>query len=151
MDDFRLTGGRGSFFGARCRAGCTYAIQPIFPNPLPYGTFDIPPTKAQTPLPIYEPSEGIIMTKMPSIRKIRTINHKPIRKPSAPKARTREAQIEGQEYDLNTQMLMVTFRGGRKYRYAGVDTKTAEGLANASSKGSFMRASVVGKFATTKL
>lgn len=89
------------------------------------------------------------MGKILRIKKIRTIAHKPIRKiSSAPPA---GSHIEKHEYDATSKALTVTFRGGRKYRYDGIDTKTAEGLANASSKGAFMRASVLGKFSATKL
>lgn len=66
-------------------------------------------------------------------------------------ARARGSSIDLHEYDEKSKSLTVTFAGGRKYRYEDVDARTAEGLANASSKGAFMRASVVGKFATTKL
>lgn len=56
------------------------------------------------------------------------------------------SNIEAHSYDAATKTLTVTFRGGRRYRYSDVDAQTAEGLANAPSKGAFMHASVIGKF-----
>lgn len=88
------------------------------------------------------------INQMPRIKTIRTTAK---RKPQPKAARARGSSIELHEYDEKSKSLTVTFAGGRKYRYSGVDARTAEGLANASSKGAFMRASVVGKFATTKL
>jgi hypothetical protein len=86
---------------------------------------------------------------MPRMKKIRTINHAPLRKPG-PKPVT-SSHIEAHEYDHAKKLLTVTFKGGRKYRYHDVDASTAKGLAKAPSKGSFMHASVIGKFRHDKI
>lgn len=91
------------------------------------------------------------MKRMPKMARIKTIQTTAKRKPQPKTARARGSSIELHEYDEKSKSLTVTFAGGRKYRYSDVDARTAEGLANASSKGAFMRASVVGKFPTTKL
>lgn len=67
----------------------------------------------------------------------------PVRK-SAP-------HVLSHHYDPAAGHLTVTFHGGRVYRYHGVDPTTASRLAEASSKGSFLHAAVIGKFRHTKI
>lgn len=71
----------------------------------------------------------------------------------APKhpARKQGSSVIAHHYDAKAGHLTVTYHGGRKYRYFGVDPQTAAGLAKAMSKGSFLHSSVIGKFRHSKL
>lgn len=46
-------------------------------------------------------------------------------------------------YDGATKELDVTFHGGARYRYFGVDPDVAAGLANAESQGQFLKRHVI--------
>lgn len=116
-----------------------------------YVTFDIPRSKAQTRLAIYQFLGAIIMKRINKMPRIKTIRTTAIRKPKAKTPRTSGSHIEAHDYDEKSKTLTVTFAGGRRYHYSDVDPETAAGLAKAPSKGSFMRASVIGKFGATKL
>lgn len=59
--------------------------------------------------------------------------------------------IETHSYSPETEQLTVTFRGGRSYRYDGVDQKTAKEFASAGSQGGYMHRRIIGKFPHTKL
>jgi hypothetical protein len=67
------------------------------------------------------------------------------------KKSARASSVEAHHYNPETGHLTVTFRGGRQYRYEGVDQKTADGLAGSESKGRFLHSSVIGKFDATKI
>lgn len=86
---------------------------------------------------------------MNKIGKIKTIQTVAKRKPAPPVKR--RSNISAHDYDPETGHLTVTFHGGRRYRYEGVDRKTAEGLRDAASQGTYLHAHVIGKFDATKL
>jgi hypothetical protein len=90
------------------------------------------------------------MKKIRRIGKMRTIGSLkrklPIKGTSA-----RGSGIEGHAYDPETGHLIVTFRGGRRYRYEGVDQKTAESFRDAESQGRFLQANIIGKFDHVKI
>lgn len=67
------------------------------------------------------------------------------------KLAARAPSVEDFSYSPRYQILLVTFHGGRTYRYRDVPPEIAVGLAKAPSKGAFMHASVLGKFDATKL
>lgn len=68
-----------------------------------------------------------------------------------PAPRMRSSSTETHSYDPESSQLTVTFRGGRQYRYDGVDQKTVDDLDDSSSKGAFIQANIVNRFPTTKL
>lgn len=63
----------------------------------------------------------------------------------------RGSSVEAHQYSPETGHLTVTFRGGRQYRYEGVDQNTADALGDAQSKGSYLQSSIIGKFTATKI
>lgn len=63
----------------------------------------------------------------------------------------RSSSVEHHHYTPETGHLIVTFRGGRRYRYEGVDQKTADEFGAADSKGSFLNSRIAGQFKVTPL
>lgn len=57
------------------------------------------------------------------------------------------SHVEWIEWDPASRVLQVEYRGGRLYRYEGMDYETWSGLMRAPSKGSFLRRVVHPKFA----
>lgn len=88
-----------------------------------------------------------MLRKLPKPKKLATKH----RAPSSPKAASRSSNIQAHEYSPETGHLTVTFAGGRKYRYEGVDAKTASGMDDATSRGSYLHSNVIGKFDATKI
>lgn len=90
------------------------------------------------------------MVKMRKMRSMLTINKL---RPKAKAKALAEARssVEGHTYLPETGHLIVTFRGGRAYRYEGVDQKTADGLKSAGSKGSFVNSHIAGQFKVTAI
>lgn len=78
--------------------------------------------------------------------------HATVKRPTpATRAGRAASNILDQTYSPETGHLTVTFAGGRSYRYEGVSQETADGLANAESKGRYLHASVIGKHTAVKL
>lgn len=73
------------------------------------------------------------------------------RRPRTVKPGSRAPNIEAHEYDPKTGHLTVTFAGGRSYRYRGVSAETAAGLADATSKGRYLHANIIGKHDHVKI
>lgn len=89
------------------------------------------------------------MKKPRSIGKIKTIGS--LKRKPLVKARAPASSVEAHDYSPETGHLTVTFRGGRRYRYEGVDQKTADGLRKSESRGSYLHRHVIGKFDATKI
>lgn len=89
------------------------------------------------------------MKKIGKIKTIGTLKRKPSAKNRGIAARV--TSIDAHDYSPETGHLTVTFRGGRKYRYEGVDQKTAEGFRDAESQGRFLHANIIGKFDHVKI
>jgi len=89
------------------------------------------------------------MRKLPKPKSLAT-KHRAVKKPNL-KIDTRAANIEGHEYSPETEHLTVIFRGGRRYRYAGVKQDIADQFAAAQSKGSFLHSNILGKYEHTKI
>lgn len=53
-------------------------------------------------------------------------------------------------YDEAVQTLVLVFKNG-SYQYSNVPKETYDGLINASSKGSYVHKSIVGKFPVQKI
>lgn len=88
------------------------------------------------------------MRKLPKPPRMPTAH----KRKAAPSARPDPgSNIEAHEYSPETGHLTVTFKGGRKYRYEDVPQDIADGMKGAQSKGSYMHASVIGKFTATKI
>lgn len=78
------------------------------------------------------------MRKMLGITQLRRNKPKLLPEPRGP-------SVEHHDYSPETGHLIVTFRGGRQYRYEGVAQETADGLAKAESKGSFINSHIAGR------
>lgn len=94
------------------------------------------------------------MRKLPAPPKPRTLPKTPMRKPTPPKQRS--SSVEHHEFlpDENspeTGQLTVTYRGGRKYLYAGVGAHHVSAMKNAPSLGTYLHQHIVGKHPVTKL
>lgn len=90
------------------------------------------------------------MKKLPKMAKLPT--SAPRRKAPSPSSKqSKGSNVEGHSYSAETGQLTVTYRGGRSYRYDGVDPKTAEALEKSGSKGAFLHGSIIGKFSATKI
>jgi len=48
------------------------------------------------------------------------------------------SNIEAVAYDEETQELFITFKGGRQYKYTGVDSNEADSLSRADSAGKYV-------------
>lgn len=89
--------------------------------------------------------------RMPTLRKLPT-KHPTKKSIPVPAFDTNlGSHIQDHSYDPKTGHLTVTFAGGRKYQYHGVDKETAAGLEGADSVGRYLHANVIGKFRHTKL
>jgi KTSC domain len=55
------------------------------------------------------------------------------------------------DYDIATKALTVEYRGGRLYRYAGVEFDEWQGLMRAPSKGSYLRRRIQPAHAAEKI
>lgn len=92
------------------------------------------------------------MRKLPTLPKPKKLPTTARRKRSSPPAKpSKGSSIESHSYSAETGQLTVTYRGGRKYRYDKIDPDTAAGLDNSDSKGSYLHASIIGKFPHTKI
>jgi hypothetical protein len=89
------------------------------------------------------------MKRIRTIKKIGSLKREPSVKNRAIAARV--TSIEAHDYSPETGHLTVTFSGGRRYRYKGVDQKTAESFRDADSQGRFLHSHVIGKFDATKI
>lgn len=56
------------------------------------------------------------------------------------------SNIQAIRYDLETQVLQVTFNNGGMYEYYGVPSRLAEEFERAESKGGFLAANVKGHY-----
>lgn len=61
------------------------------------------------------------------------------------------SHISGIAYDGATKELDVTFHGGARYRYYGVDPDVADGLRNAESQGQYLKRHVIDVCQSKKL
>lgn len=89
------------------------------------------------------------MKKLPQPKKLATAHKTKARSSVVPAART--SNVEAHEYNPETGHLTVTFRGGRRYRYDGVDASTAKGMDDATSRGVYLHQRIIGKHDATKL
>lgn len=90
------------------------------------------------------------MRKLPKPAKLPTAARR--KAPAGVKTTARQGStVETHEYSPETGHLTVTFRGGRQYRYSGIDKEMAQKFADAGSKGSFLHSSIIGKFDGTKI
>lgn len=64
----------------------------------------------------------------------------------AVKQGAKPSSISTHDYDPETRTLTVTFHHGKSYKYQDVPPELADGLRDASSKGKFLHANVIGKF-----
>ena len=62
----------------------------------------------------------------------------------------RSSNLHSVEYDVESRVLEITFRGGSIYEYADVDQGTYDGLLTATSPGKYFAEHVKDKFAYTK-
>lgn len=71
---------------------------------------------------------------------------------SAPIAMTAvsSSSIQAYGYQAGTRTLVLTFKGGRSYRYADVPQSTVDGIREAKSTGTYVAKHVLGKFAIAK-
>lgn len=69
-------------------------------------------------------------------------------KKTAPK---KPSNVQDISYNPETQDLDVTFAGGRRYRYSGVDQDRADELKSAPSRGKYLHRNIIGKFDHTTL
>lgn len=66
------------------------------------------------------------------------------RKPAKAKARLREPNVTGSDYDPETRELTVTFRSGKRYRYSDVEADKADEFRNSKSQGSYLHKHIAG-------
>jgi hypothetical protein len=52
------------------------------------------------------------------------------------------SNLAGYDYDAETKVLTVYFRGGRGYRYSGVEQEVVDGLEGAESPGKYFHARI---------
>lgn len=88
---------------------------------------------------------------MKKMRKMLGITQLRRSKPKLLPPSTRPSSVEHHEYSPETGHLIVTFRGGRRYRYEGVSADVAAGLEGADSKGSFVNSHIAGRHRVTPL
>lgn len=71
---------------------------------------------------------------------------------SAPIAMTAvtSSSIQAYGYEAGSRTLVLTFKGGRSYRYVDVPQSTVDGIREAKSTGSYVAKHVLGKFAIEK-
>jgi len=63
--------------------------------------------------------------------------------------RLSSSNLAGYDYDPNTKTLTITFRGsGRTYRYMDVPEQVADGLASASSPGTYFNSAIKDAYST---
>lgn len=91
------------------------------------------------------------MRKMGKAPSMLTINRLRPKAKAKHLANARSSSVQHHHYTPETGHLIVTFRGGRRYRYEGVDQETVDGLGAAESKGSFINSRIVGRFKATPL
>lgn len=62
----------------------------------------------------------------------------------------KSTSIQAYGYEAGSRTLVLTFKGGRSYRYADVPQSTVDGIRDAKSTGTFVAKHVLGKFAIAK-
>ena len=60
------------------------------------------------------------------------------------------SNLSSYEYDPGTQMLRITFHGGRTYGYASVPQSVADGLGSAGSPGRYFNSEIKDTYSVTR-
>jgi len=93
------------------------------------------------------------MKKLPALTKPRKppTRHRDKKPATSPKAPIRSQNLLDHSFDPETGQLTVTFAGGRRYRYAGIDADLFANFEGADSKSKFLSRSIIGKFDCNKI